>query len=184
VERLRRVLVWVAALYWTCCLMVHVVVAVTLPGPLPGYSYAYWFILTMVVAVVVLNVLAPAGRGEDDPGPHWYVPALGVTALICGLWPMVVGSGVPNAPSGLRWAFEDTGVPSGPPGDRYLNSHGRRVRALTEEEFQRVEAWSAVIQSGLLAGFSGMTFAGALYFQHLRRAQNPAPAATEVFGTS
>ena len=180
-ETLRRVLVGVAAVYWVCCLAVHVVIAVTLPGPLPGYSFAYWFGLMMVVAGVVLNVLKPPGRGENAPTPHWYIAVLGVFSLICGMWPMVVGSGVPNAPAGLRGLFEDTGVPSGPPGDRELHSHSRRVRAITEEEYQRVEAWNAVIQTGLMAAFAGMTLAGALYFQQARGAQNqalhPTPAA-------
>jgi hypothetical protein len=65
--------------------------------------------------------------------------------------------------------FEDTGVPAGPPGDRELNSHGRRVRAITEEEFQRVEAWNAVIQTGLMASFSGMSLAATLYFRQIQR---------------
>ena len=173
-ERTRRVLVWVAALYWVSCLAFHVVVAVTRPGPLPGYVFASGLILTIVVGTVVLNLTKPTGPGANDPPARWYVPALGVTALICGLWPMVVGSGVPNAPT-LLGLFEDTGVPAGPPGDRYLNSHGRRVRALTEEEFQRVEAWEAVVLTGLLACFSGMMLAGALYFRQARSTPDPPP---------
>src|SRR5438270_12140274 len=85
---------------------------------------------------------------------------------------MVVGSGVPNT-NIFRSPFEDSGVPGGPPGDRSLDSHGRRVRALTEEEFQQAEAWLAVVWTGLMAGFSGMTLAGALYFQQARRKPVP-----------
>src|SRR5262249_49113063 len=85
------------------------------PGPLPDYSYAYWFLLTMGLALAVSNVTKPTGPGAKDPAPRWYVTALGVAALLCGLWPWPVGSGVPNAP-GLRWVFEETGVPGGPPG--------------------------------------------------------------------
>jgi hypothetical protein len=143
----------------------------------------YWFLLTGGEAVAVLNVTKPAGPGAKDPNLRWYIPVLGVTALVCGLWPMVVGSGVPNSP-GLRFLFEDTGVPGGPPGDRSLDSHGRRVRAITEQEFQRVEAWQAVIQTGLMAGFSGMTLAGALYFQQARRAPPLTPAVTQASGSS
>ena len=84
---------------------------------------------------------------------------------------MVVSSGVPNS-HGLRFLFEDTGVPGGSPGDRSLDSHGRRVRAITEEEFQRVKAWEAVVQSGLMAGFSGMSLAALLYFRHAPRTPN------------
>jgi hypothetical protein len=146
VEKVRWVAVWVAALYWACCLGLHV--------------------------VAVLNITKPAGPDTNAPTPRWYVPALGVTALICGLWPMAVGSGVPNGPWSLLGLFEDTGVPGGPPGDRSLNSHGRRVRAITEEEFQQLERWSAVVRTGLMANFSGMTLAGALYFRQVRRAPN------------
>ena len=183
-ERLRQVAVWVAALYWACCLGLHVVVAVTQVGPRPESFYLFWFFLTAGVAVAVLNVTRPAGPDAKDPAPRWYVPALGVTALICGLWPMAVGSGVPNTP-GLRSVFEDTGVPGGPPGDRSLDSHGRRVRALTEEEFQRAEAWQAVVWTGLMACFSGMTLAATLYFQQMRRApiQSLQTAAGSVSGT-
>jgi len=169
VENLRRIAVRVMVVYWACCLAAHVVVAVTRPGPLPGYSYAYWFILTMVVALVASNVAKPPGPVAEDKAPRWYVTALGVTALICGLWPWAVGSGVPNAPS-LLGVFGDTGVPGGPPGDRDLHSHGRRVRAITEGEFQRVEAWNAVVQSGLMACFSGMVLAVVLYFRQARGA--------------
>jgi hypothetical protein len=169
---LRRIAVWVLAVYWVGCLAVHVVVAVTRSWPLPGYYYAYWILLTGGLAVAVTNITKPAGSGVKDPAPRWYIPALGVAAMICMLWPWVVGSGVPNAPSGLRWVFEETGVPGGPPGDRSLDSHGRRVRAITEEEFQRVEAWQAVMWTGGMAGFSGMTLAMVFYFQQVRRTPN------------
>src|SRR5205823_12288855 len=97
VETLRWVLVGVAAVYWVCCLALHVVVAATLPGPLPGYTFAYWFVLTIVVGGVGLNVLKPPGRGENAPAPRWYTAALGVFALIGGLWPPVVGPVVPRS---------------------------------------------------------------------------------------
>jgi hypothetical protein len=187
VETLRWVLVGVAAVYWVCCLAVHVVVAATLPGPLPGYSFAYWFVLTIVVGGVVLNVTKPPGRGENAPAPRWYIPVIGAFSLICGVWPMAVGSGVPNSPS-LRGAFEDTGVPSGPPGDRELHSHGRRVRAITEEEYQRVEAWDAVERTGFVTAVAGITLAAALHGQQIRRTPNQSPrqtaAAVSVSGSS
>jgi hypothetical protein len=183
VERLRRVAVWVAALYWACCLGHHFAVAVTQAGPRPGSFYLFWFFLTVGVAVAVLNITKPAGPGAKDPAPRWYVPALGVTALICGLWPMAVGSGVANAPFHLLGVFEDTGVPGGPPGDRELNSHGRRVRVLTEEEYQRAGAWQAVVWTGLMACFSGMTLAGALYFQQGRRTPSQSLRQTAAAGS-
>jgi hypothetical protein len=62
--------------------------------------------------------------------------------------------------------FEETGVPSGPPGDRYLNDHGRRVRALTEEEYQRVERWWVVQASAFAAGVSGIILG---FILHVRR---------------
>ena len=128
---LRRVAVGVAALYWVCCLAFHVVIAVTQAGPRPGSFYVFWFFLTVGVAIAVSNIIKPAGPGAKEPAPRWYCYALGVTALACGFWPMVVGSGVPNN-NIFRSLFEDSGVPGGPPGDRSLDSHGRRVRALTE----------------------------------------------------
>ena len=186
-EKLRRVAVWVAALYWVCCLAVHVVVAVTQTGPLPGSFFLYSFLLTGGVAVAVLNITKPPSKDAKEPALPWYIPALAVASLICGLWPWVVGSGVPNAPS-LLGVFGDTGVPGGPPGDRALARHGRRVRAITEEEYQRVEAWQAVVWTGFMAGFAGATLAGALYFQQVRRAPNqPLPqtaAAVSVSETS
>ena len=186
-EKLRRAAVWVAALYWACCLGLHVVVVITRPWPVPGSFYVYVFLLTGTVAIAALNLTKPAGPDWKEPAPHWYFPALVVAGLICGLWPMVVGSGVPNN-NIFRSLFEDSGVPGGPPGDRSLDSHGRRVRALTEEEFQQAEAWQAVVWTGVMAGFSGMTLAGALYFQQARRTPNPslqqAAAAVLVSGTS
>lgn len=92
-ERLRRVAVWVVVLYWACCLAAHVVVAVTRPGPLPGYTYAYWFLLTMAVAIGAGYIFKSSGPVAKDTAPCWYVPVLGIAALICGLWPIVVGSG-------------------------------------------------------------------------------------------
>lgn len=123
----------------------------------------------------MLNITRPR-RGAQEPAPHWYVKALAVTALVCGFWPMVVGSEVPNSPWGVRGLFEDAGMPSGPPGDRYLNSHGRRVRAITEEEYQRLGVWEAVTWSGLMARFSEMALAGALFFQQGRGTPNPSPS--------
>jgi|SRR5262245_26909433 len=184
VETARRVAVWVAAVYWVCCLATHVVVAATRPGPLPGYTFAYWFILTMGVSLAAAHLTRRAGADANDPPWPWYVVAIAVTALASGMWPMAVGSGVPNAPSVLG-VFEDTGVAGGPPGDRSLDSHGRRVRAITEEEYQRVRAWEAVIQTGIMAAFSGMALAGTLCFQQARRASNeprPTPAATQDSG--
>jgi len=125
-------------------------------------------VATMGVATAVLNIARYAGPEPKDPAPRWYIYAIAVTALICGFWPMAVGSGVANGPFGLLGVFEDTGMPGGPPGDRSLDSHGRRVRAITEEEYQRVEAWQAVMWTGLMACFSGMTLAGALYFHQGR----------------
>jgi hypothetical protein len=71
--------------------------------------------------------------------------------------------------------FEDQGVANGEPGDRYLNSHGRRVRALTEEEFQQLQVWYAVIQTGFVTAFAGITLAAALHFQQVRRTPNGCP---------
>jgi hypothetical protein len=168
---LRRVVVWVAVLYWACQLGIHLVVAAVggLPSG-PGSFFALDFFLTFGVATAVLWVTKPADRAEY-PTPRWYCGALGVVALICGFWPMVVGSGVPN--TGFN-PFVDTGVPAGEPGDRYLNSHGRRVRALTEEEFRRARAWDTVQVTGIMACFAGMILAGALYFQQVRSEPNPA----------
>lgn len=177
-ETLRWVAVCVAAVYWACCLAAHVVVAVTRPGPLPGYSYAYWFLLTMAVVLAVSWITKLTSTDAKEPALRWYVPALGVAALICGLWPWAVGSGVPNAPS-LLGMFGDEGMPGGPPGDRELNSHGRRVRAITEEEFQRVRAWEAVWQTGMMAGFSGGALAAVLYFWQGRSTPNPPLQQTE-----
>jgi hypothetical protein len=84
---------------------------------------------------------------------------------------MVVGSGVPNTMRYLA-LFEDTGVPSGPPGDRYLVDHGRRVRALTEDEYQQTQEWAAVRDSGFSAGFSGIVFGYALFLRWLRNRPN------------
>jgi hypothetical protein len=183
VEKVRRIAVWVAAIYWVCCLAIHVVVAVTRPGPLPGYSFAYWLLLTMGVALAgswITKLASPDAK--EDPAPHWYVPALGVAGLICCLWPWAVGSGVPNAPS-LLGMFGDEGMPGGPPGDRELNSHGRRVRAITEEEYQRVRTWEAVLQSGMMAGFSGMALAGTLYFWQGKRTPNQSLHQTAAAGS-
>ncbi|MCI0685192.1 MAG: hypothetical protein L0Y71_24095 [Gemmataceae bacterium] len=163
-EKVSRIAIWVAAVYWVCCLAIHVVVAVTRPGPLPGYSYAYWFLLTWITKLASPNA-------KEDPAPRWYVPTLGVAGLICCLWPWAVGSGVPNAPS-LLGMFGDEGMPGGPPGDRELNSHSRRVRAITEEEFQQVRAWEAVVQTGIMAGFSGMVLAAVIYFWQGGRTPN------------
>jgi hypothetical protein len=171
VEQVRRVAVWVAAVYWVCCLAIHLGVAVTRMGSLPSSLSAFGFFLTMGVAAAVVFITKPAGRGENSPAPRWYVAALAVPALICMLWPTVVGSGVSNT---YKFSFADRGVATGEPGDRYLNDHGRRVRALTEEEFQRVQVWEAVEKTGMMAGFAGMVLAGALYFQQVRRAPNPA----------
>src|SRR5262245_40672453 len=114
VENVRRIAVWVAGVYWICCLVVHVVVAVTRPGSLPGYSYLYWFLLTMVVNLAVSWIIKVAKPdAKESAAPRWFVPALGVATLICGLWPWAVGSGVPNAPSLLEM-FGDEGMPGGP----------------------------------------------------------------------
>jgi len=136
----------------------------------------------MAVALAVSWVTKLASPDAKEPALRWYVPALGVAALICGLWPWAVGSGVPNAPS-LLGMFGDEGMPGGPPGDRELNSHGRRVRAITEEEFQRVEAWEAALQTGIMAGFSGMTLAVVLYFRQARSTPNQALQQTAAAGS-
>jgi hypothetical protein len=120
------------------------VVAVTRPGPLSGYSFAYWFILTMGVALAVSWITKLASPGAKEPALRWYVPAPGVAALICGLWPWAVGSGVPNTPS-LLGMLGDEGMPGGPPGDRQLNSHGCRVRTITEGGVPTGRAWKAVV---------------------------------------
>lgn len=90
-----------------------------------------------------------------------------VLSFVCGLWPMVVGSGVPGT---YRFSFGEGGVPTGEPGDRYLTDHGRRVRLLTEEEYQRTQEWAAVERSGFTAGFSGMVLTFALCVRRLRPA--------------
>jgi hypothetical protein len=182
---MRRVAVWVAALYWGCCLAFHAVVTVTQPGPLPEPFGTYCFFLTLGLATAVVFITKPAGRGENSPAPRWYVSALAVAALVFGGWPIVVGSGVPNT---HKLSFGDTGVAAGERGDRYLHDHGRRVRDPTEAEFQRVQVWKAIEETGMMAGFAGMVLAGALYFQQVRRAPSPAPppapAATQASGTS
>jgi hypothetical protein len=167
VETLRRRVVWIAALYAVCCLGLHIVIAVARPGPLPNSVIAILFFLTMgVAAAAVLTLMKLPRRGKNGPSPRRHIAALAVAALAFGFWPMLAGSGVPN--TGFN-PLVDSGVPSGPPGDRSLNDHGRRVRGLTEEEFQRAKAWQTVIWTGLMASFSGMTCAGALYFQQARR---------------
>ena len=194
-ETLRRVAVWVAALYWAGVLALHVAVVIGRPAEVPAPFQIVPFFLTMAVAAsVVWITVPPRTEGQPrppgpprEPGPPWYCCVLGVVALGIGMWAMVVGSGVPNSPSALS-LFEDTGVASGPPGDRELHSHGRRIRAITEEEYQKVKAWDTIVQTGFLAGFTGMTLAGALYFRHVRRMQSQAmpqsPPATSVSGSS
>jgi hypothetical protein len=172
---LRRVAVWVAALYWVCWLGLHLLVTAVGGVPsIPRSFFALDVFLTIGVATAVLWVTRPAGRAEW-PGSRWYYGPLVVVALICGLWPMVVGSGVPGT---HRFSFGDVGVPSGESGDRYLNNHGRRVRSLTEDEFQRVEAWRTVEETGMMAGFAGMILVGALYFQQVRSEPNSAQQPT------
>jgi hypothetical protein len=172
VEILRWVAVCVAAVSWVAALALHVVAVGGGTSQFPPYYQVWSFLLTTGVATSALWI-ARGGRTDDPPATPWYCYAPGAAALITALWPMAVGSGVANAPYILP--FGDTGMPSGPPGDRYLNSHGRRVRNITEEEFQRVEAWERVVWTGIMAGIAGMTLAGALFFRQARRSPTEAP---------
>ena len=69
-------------------------------------------------------------------GPRRYVGVLMGVGLVIGMGLMIVGSGGGDA----QIPFGDTGMPTGDP--RPLLTTGRRVRNLTEEEYQRTQEWA------------------------------------------
>ena len=155
---LRRVTFWATGAMWAYCLTAHlsVVAGLSLPVINP-------LVVGAVVAPVIWVSIWPYRGGHfPDVRPPWYAIALMTASLLCMLWPVVVGSGVP----GDRPAFGGGGVPAGEPGDRYLNKHGRRVRALTEEEYQRIRRWEVVGTSAFAVGVSGIVLG---FLLHLRR---------------
>jgi hypothetical protein len=161
---LRRASFWATAAMWAYCLTAHLSVVAGLAPP-------------VIDPLIVGAVVAPAiwvftwpHRGGPFPGvrPPWYAVALMTASFLCLVWPMAVGSGVP----GDRPAFGDGGVPAGEPGDRYLTDHGRRVRALTEEEYRRVRRWEAVRTSAFAVGVSGIALGFVLHLRRLGTAPN------------
>ena len=164
VKWLWRVAFGVAALIWVYCLAAHLFTVAGRPIPVIDP-----LLVGAVGAAITWIGVWPVRRLAWDkivPTPK-VVPVVFVISFVCGMWPMIVGSGVANThPMAI---FGNTGVPSGEPGDRYLGSHGRRVRTLTEDEYQQVVEWEKVVRSGFSAAFSGAILAYALY---LRRARN------------
>lgn len=61
-----------------------------------------------------------------------------VSCVLCGMWPMAVGPGVEGT------GFVAGGVAGGPEGGRYLHSHSRFIRPITEDEYRRVERWGQI----------------------------------------
>jgi hypothetical protein len=177
VERLGRVAFGVAVLMWAYGLAAHALVVAgaappVLDPPLVGAvgvaaiwaaRWPYWSRAFPVVPVPPL------------------VPVLAVLGLGCMLWPTVVGSGVSGT---HRLSFGDGGVPTGLPGDRYLTDHGRRVRTLTEAEYQQTQEWAAVERSGFSAGAAAMVLGYAVYCRRVRNTLHPTRPATSASESS
>jgi hypothetical protein len=167
VDTVRRFAIGFLAIFWLVGLALHLAAVGGAASLFPSNFFVVEFIVTAAVAIVVLNVAAYPRR-EADATPRWYCYALGAAAMVIMMWPMVLGSGVAGT---HPLAFgNDVGVASGLPGDRHLNNHGRRVRNLTEEEYQQVQEWQTVQHTGFFAGITAMVLAGALYFQQMRKA--------------
>jgi hypothetical protein len=167
-----RVAVWAAALMWAFCLVAHALTAAGRATPV-----LHPLLVGGVGAAIIWALYWPHRSGPAPvlPQPPSVV-ALIVLSFVMMMWPMVVGSGVPRT---HPFSFgRDMGVPSGPPGDRHLNNHGRRVRALTEEEYQRYREWEGVRESGFSACVSGIILAYALSYRRLRAAPHQAPQQT------
>lgn len=88
--------------------------------------------------------------GKDSPSIRRFL-VLMVPAL---LYPLVV-MGVLSLTGG--WGYVE-GAPSGEPGDRSVNNHGKRVRELTEDEYQRYLLDDQRRQTALMSGFALSTF--------------------------
>jgi hypothetical protein len=166
VKRLRRVAFGVAVLTWVYCLTAHVLV-VAGEGP----TVLHPLVVGAIGTATIWAVHWPYRKGTfpDGPGPRFFVPLV-VFSLACGLWPMAVGSGVPGDKPML---FGDGGVPGGEPGDRHLNNHGRRVRDLTEAEYQRTQDWDVVRKSGFSACISGMVLLYPLFYRRSGTTPDP-----------
>jgi hypothetical protein len=177
---LRRVAFWVTAALWAYCLAAHLLVVAGLSPPVIDP------LIVGAVAVPAIWVFCWPYRGRPFPNvrPPWYAIALMAASFLCGMWPMAIGSGVP----GDRPVFGDGGVPAGDPGDRYLNDHGRRVRAITEEEYQRIRRWDVVRTSAFAVACSGIVLGFVLHLRRLGVAPNQplqqTAAAVSVSGTS
>lgn len=163
-QTLRKVAVCVAAIYSIVALFVHLAALVKGPALFPDSFQFAQFCVSMAVAVFALVITAPP-RGKEPLIPPWHVQALIAIALFTALWPKFVGSGLP----GEAYSFGKVGVASGEPGDRHLLYKGRHVRDLTEDEYQSVRYWRAIHETGFMAGFAGMTLAGALTFAKMRK---------------
>src|SRR5438105_4426892 len=104
-----RVGFWALVAMWAYCLVTHLLTAA-------GWSPPR--IPAMVAAAIGVAVLWigywPVRRTFDaEPNDAWprLVVAVFVVSFVCTLWPMVVGSGVPNTNIFVS-LFKDSGVPS------------------------------------------------------------------------
>lgn len=173
-ERLWRVCFWGVLVMWAYCLTAHVLTAAGWSPPVLNP------LLVGGICVLVLWVgVRPIPRSDLNGNGPWYTAAIVLVSPVFVFWPMVFGSLVPNAVR-FQQPFEDKGIPSGPPGDRYISYQYHRVRALTEEEFQRHQKWSNVRDSGISASISGAVFGYALFFRWLRNRPSQPPQQTVV----
>jgi hypothetical protein len=130
---------------------------------------------SMAVGILASQALRLADAAQLMPRPA--VAAVCVAGFLC----MAAQTAV-----NWRTVFGDLsgGALSGDPGDRYLNSHGTRVRGLTEEEYQYAQAAKWRQTAAFFAMFSSIAMGMALHARQVWRAHQvaagTAPPQSEV----
>jgi hypothetical protein len=143
-----------AAAWWLGCAALNVTV-------LAGLSERTEFLTlpllfgSMAVGLLASQALRLSGGAKLPPSSP-FVIALCVAGFLC--------MGVQTV-ANWRVEFGDLsgGATSGESGDRYLNSHGTRVRDLTEEEYQYVQAAKWRQTTAFFVMFSSIVLGMALH---------------------
>ena len=155
----------VAAVWWLGCVALYMTV-------LAGFSersesfFLPLFFGSMAAGLLASQTLRLSGGAKLPPSSPTAI-AVCVAGFLC--------MGVQTA---VNWRVEfgdlSGGALSGDPGDRYLNSHGTRVRGLTEGEYQYAQEAKWRQMTAFFVCFSSIALGMALHARQVSRVLLPA----------
>lgn len=160
----------VAICWWVGCVALYVAALAGFPR-LTEPLFLPVFFGSMAVGVLASQALRLSGAADRLPRPA--VAVFCACGFLC-----MMGQAV------AEWRVTagdlSGGAALGEGGDRYLNSHGTRLRSLTEAEYQYIGAAKWRQLTAFLVGFASVVLGMALHSRGAWRAQQPGPQSARV----